>query len=159
MAARRARRPPCPTISLRPDRAGWRRTATAFAIANAQNPPISAVTATTSGTDVWYGAGALWNSVTSPIAIATSPDSVSAPWRRDVRVGDEQRGAEQHEDQARPGERQDREAEQRADHADRAERARDHDARVEQLEAEPGEAGEEEQRDDVRVDQRRQEAA
>ena len=52
-----------PTISCGPTATGCRRTATAFAIANAQKPPISTVNATTSGIDVWYGAGALWKSV------------------------------------------------------------------------------------------------
>jgi hypothetical protein len=66
-------------MSLGPTSAGRRRTCTAFASAIAQKPPRTPVTVTTSGTDVWYGAGALWKSVTSPIAIATSPDSVSAP--------------------------------------------------------------------------------
>src|SRR5581483_6710255 len=78
--------------------------------------------------------------------------------RHHMRADDESRGAEQHEDQAAPRERQHREAEQRGDHADRAERTGDDDARVEQLEAEPDDACEEEQRHDVRVDQRRQEA-
>ena len=89
---RRGARPlPCPTISCGPTRTGLRRTATAFAIANAQKPPSSAVTVTTSGTDVWYGAGALWKSVIRPTAIATSPDERQRAVRRDVRVDDEQR--------------------------------------------------------------------
>ncbi len=80
---------------------------------------------------MWYGAGALWNSVTNPIAIATSPESVSAPCEVTCSVDDEQRHTEQDEDQPAPREWQHREAEERADHADRAERTRDDDARVE----------------------------
>src|SRR6185437_6789464 len=49
-------------------------------MAKAQKPPSTSVTLATSHTDVWYGAGALWKSVTNPTAIATSPDNVSAPW-------------------------------------------------------------------------------
>ncbi len=71
---------PCmPTISWGPTRTGLRRIATAFAIAKAQNPPRISVRVTTSGIEVWYGAGALWNRVINPTAIATNPERVSAP--------------------------------------------------------------------------------
>ncbi len=85
------------------------------------------------------------------------PGQRQRPVRRDVQIDHEERGSEEDERQATPGERQDREPEERGDHADRAERAGDHDPGVEELEAQPGKAGEEEQRDDVRVDQRREE--
>ena len=58
---------------------GERRAATDFPTANAQKPPISAVTVTTTQTFVWYGVPESWKRVVSPIAIATSPDNVSAP--------------------------------------------------------------------------------
>src|SRR3954464_9959902 len=74
--------------------------------------------------------------------------------RHDVRVDHEQCDPEQDEDEARPADRQNGEPEERGDEGHRAERAGEHDARVEDLEADPGDAREEEQGDDVRVDQR-----
>src|SRR5690242_26401 len=69
----------------------------------------------------------------------------------DVCVDDEKRDAEQNHEQAGPRERQDGEAEERRQEADGSERSGQHDARMEDLVADAGEAGEEEQRDDVRV--------
>ncbi len=71
--------PSAPTTRAVVTRTGLRRTCTAFAIAKAQKAPIATVIATTSGTDVWYGAGALWNSMIIPIESAMRPATVSAP--------------------------------------------------------------------------------
>ena len=38
------------------------------------------VIATTSGTDVWYGDGAVWKSMIIPTARLIRPETVSAPW-------------------------------------------------------------------------------
>ena len=81
--------------------------------------------------------------------------AVSAPWLGTCASSDEQADAEQHQREPGPRDRQHREAEERERaSADGAERAREDDPGVEDLEADPGDAGEEEQRDDVRVDQR-----
>ena len=82
------RRRPGPETAPRPLRrrsragltdGGRRRTPRPFLSANTQNEPRTSVTATTIGTDVWYGAGALWNSITMPNPSATRPATVSAP--------------------------------------------------------------------------------
>ena len=48
--------------------------------ANTQNAPRAIVNDRTSGSDVWYGAGALWNSISIPIERLIRPETVSAPW-------------------------------------------------------------------------------
>src|SRR4051812_4453152 len=71
-----------------------------------------------------------------------------------VRVDHEQPDAEQQQREPGPADRQHREAEEREQQRDRAQRAGQDDARKEDLEADPGDPGEEQQRDQVRVDQR-----
>ena len=78
--------------------------------------------------------------------------------RDDVGVHDEQRGSEQDEHDAGPARRQHREAEQGRDEADAAECAGEHDAGMEDLERDPGDARKEEQRQQVGIDQRVQQA-
>ena len=78
--------------------------------------------------------------------------------RRDVRVDHEQRDAEQDEREPAHESGRTEKPKSAAQEADRAERAGQDDARVEDLEADPGDAGEEEQREEVRVDQRVEEA-
>ena len=75
-----------------------------------------------------------------------------------VGVDHQQPDTEEQQGEAGPADRQHREAEQREQQRDRAERTGQHHARVEDLEADPRDPGEEEQRDQVRVDQRVQQA-
>ena len=89
---------------------------------------------------MWYGAGALWNSISIPTPRLMSPATVRAPCVTTCSVDHEQRHPEQDEREARPRDRQHREAEERRQERDAAERARQHDAGMEDLEAEPGDA-------------------
>ena len=116
------------------------------------------MTVTTSQTFVWYGAGALWKSVISPTAIATSPDSVSAPWV--TTCASITSSAAPSSTSIRPAQESGRtEKPKSAQTMQIAPNAPGmHDAGMEELEAEAGEPGEEEQADDVRIDQRREEA-
>ena len=78
--------------------------------------------------------------------------------RRHVGVDHEQRDAEQDEAEPGPRDREHREAEERGQKRDPTESSGQHDAGMEDLEAEPGDAGEEQEAQEVRVDQRVQEA-
>src|SRR5579864_3145262 len=75
-----------------------------------------------------------------------------------VQVDDEQRNAEQHEGDTAPARVQNGEAVQGEHEADAAERAGKHDPRMQHLEDEPDDPGEEEDRDEVWVDDRVEEA-
>ena len=93
-----------------------------------------------------------------PTARLISPATRQRAVCRHVNVDDEQRNAQEHQQQSAPADGQDREAEQGGDERDSPERAGQDDARMEDLEADPGEAREEEQREDVRIDQRVEQA-
>ena len=59
-------------------------------MAIAQKLPIATANAITSGVfTLLYGAGALWKSSREPTTMLIRPDTVSAPWRRHVRVDHE----------------------------------------------------------------------
>ena len=135
-----------PTISCGPTATGRRRTATALRIASAQKPPSTTVIATTSGSEVWYGAGALSKSVGEADPERDQARDGERAVARDVRV-DRRAAPTPSSTSTSPAheigstEKPKSAVEQR----DRAERARQDDARVEDLEADPGEPGEEEQ--------------
>src|SRR5215218_3515079 len=76
----------------------------------------------------------------------------------DVRFEHEQADAEHDEREPRPRQRQDRESEQRREERDGAKSAGEDDAGVEDLVPDACDAGQEEEADEVRVDQRGQEA-
>ena len=75
-----------------------------------------------------------------------------------MHVRHEQPDAREQQDHAGPAHRQHREAEQRRDQRDEPERAGEDDAGMKDLVADPGQAREEQQRQDVRVDQRVQQS-
>ncbi len=116
---------------LRPDLRRPAPHAIAFEIANAQSAPSRTVIVITSGSEVWYGAGSVVEERDHADAtLQRGPtDRQRAVASRTCSVDHEQRDAEQDEREARPGERQHGEAEERGDHADRAEGAGDDDAR------------------------------
>ena len=80
------------------------------------------------------------------------------PVRRRVQVDDQQDDAEQHEREPSPARSEHREAVQGQHEAHGAERAGQHDAGMEHLEDEPDDPEQEEQADQVRVDDRVEEA-
>ena len=73
-----------------------------LASANAQTAPSATATPITSGFDVWYGAGAFWNSMIEPTARQTSPASGQRAVCRHVHVHDQQRNTQEHQQHARP---------------------------------------------------------
>ena len=139
-----------------PTSTGWRRTDDRLATTKAQKPPIRSVNATTSGTEVWYGDRRVWNSVASPMPIAISPPTASAPWLA-TWASATRRPAPSRTSASPPHESGSTERPKSARRSEIAPSAPGRiDARVQDLESDPGDAGEEEQRDDVRVDQRRE---
>ena len=99
----------------------------------------------TSGTDVWYGAGALWKSISIPTARLIRPDDRQRAVRDHVRVDHEQRDPEQ--DQREPaheiGSTEKPKSAVRSETPPSA--PGQHDAGMEDLEADAGDAREEEQ--------------
>ena len=89
---------------------------------------------------MWYGAGALWNSISHPEPERDQARDRERAVGHDVRVDHEQGDAEQDQREPGPGDRQHREAEERGEQRHRAERARQHDAGMEDLEADAGDA-------------------
>ena len=73
--------------------------------------------------------------------------------RDDERLGDEEAGREQHQQEPRRRDRQHLEAVEADDQRDRADRAREDEAGVPELDDDPDQPDREHQRDDVRVDQ------
>ena len=96
---------------------------------------------------MWYVPDESWKSVAKPKPIATSPERVSAPWL--TTCASIRSSAAPSRTSARPvhaiGSTARPKSASRS--ADRAERAGEDDARMQDLEADAGEAGEEEQRD------------
>ena len=73
--------------------------------------------------------------------------------RDDERLGDEEAGREQHQQESRRRDRQHLEAVEADDQRDRSDRAREDEAGVPELDDDPDQSDREHQRDDVRVDQ------
>ena len=91
--------------------------------------------------------------MSAPSTKVTPPATVSAPWRGDERLGDEECGGEDHEQQ--PGERDGEHLQpvQAEDERDDADGAREDEARIPQLDDDPEQPDREHQRDQVRVDE------
>ena len=117
-------------------------------------PPSDAVTATTNQVSISYGAGASWKSISIPIASATRPETVSAPCV--TTCASITSSASPSTISAKPAQLVGRieKPKSAVTSDDRAERAGQDDARVEDLEDDAADAREEEQREQVRVDER-----
>ena len=89
------------------------------------------------GSETWYASPAGSKRISAPRTNVIPPATVSAPWVGHERLGDEERGREQHQEQPRERHRQHLEPVQAEDQRDRADRPGEDQAGVPELDDDP----------------------